>query len=121
MQVWTPSTRPRNDGVFAVDLNPGDGKPFAIISLSEDGTTALVIQSVYDADRLIRAAAEAKDQLIEATGAVVRVAVPMCPAEHPSGAWGCTLDAGHDGPHKSVDTNGDVRKEWDNEHAASRS
>jgi hypothetical protein len=43
----------------------------------------------------------------------------ICPAEHPSGMWGCTLPPGHDGPHKSVTLDGKVRREWADEPAES--
>lgn len=71
MQIWTPSADVRDEGDFHVRLNPAPttGKPFAAVQLSEDHHTQLIVQSVADADRLIRAAIEAKRLLIEAAAA----------------------------------------------------
>jgi hypothetical protein len=73
MQIHTPSPMPLDDGDFPVQLNTVNRHPFAIIDLDELGTR-IYVENVKDADRLIRAAVAAKDLLIEATGAVVRVA-----------------------------------------------
>lgn len=65
MQLWIPDPTVRADGEFAVRLNPGQPHrgPFAIIDLSESGTTALVIHSAEECDRLIAAATRAKSLL----------------------------------------------------------
>jgi len=60
MQIWQPGYQVRDDGDYAVTFNPGNDRPFAIIDLSGDRGTALVIQSPEEADRLIRAAVKAK-------------------------------------------------------------
>jgi hypothetical protein len=60
MQIWYPGPEVRDDGDYAVRPNPGsNGRPFAVITLSEDGQTALVVQSAQEARRLIKAACEA--------------------------------------------------------------
>jgi hypothetical protein len=69
MQIWTPEPDV-GDGEFAVRLNPGEASrnPFAVIDLSEDGGTALVMQSAEECDRLIRAAEAAKQLLTAGEG-----------------------------------------------------
>lgn len=64
MQVRTPGAWPRDEGDFAVRGNGGNGDPFATISLDEDGKLQLVMASPEDCDRLIRAAAAAKDMIL---------------------------------------------------------
>lgn len=68
MQVITPGAWPRDDGDFAVDVNGGKGKPFATIYLDEERRLKLNMQSVDDCDRLMKAAAAAKNLLIEHAG-----------------------------------------------------
>jgi hypothetical protein len=68
MQVWTPSADVRRDGEFGLHLNPGNGRPFVLIYLSEDTLTALCMQSASDCDRLIDAAAGAKKMLLGDAG-----------------------------------------------------
>lgn len=61
MQINTPYPGVRDDGDYEVRLNTYRPEhPFAIISLSEDHQTGLTIESVDEADRLIKAATEAK-------------------------------------------------------------
>ena len=68
MQVWTPSADVREEGGFGLRLNPGRGRPFVLIYLSEDTLTALCMQSASDCDRLIEAAAQAKTMLLGDAG-----------------------------------------------------
>lgn len=60
MQIWYPGPEVRDDGDYAVTRNPGKSHPFVIITLSDDGRTALIVQSAEEADRLIKAAVKAK-------------------------------------------------------------
>jgi hypothetical protein len=69
MQIWQPGYDVRDDGDYAVTLNPGNGTPFAIIELSGDGRTALIVQSPEEADRLFKAAVKAKRLLAPAESA----------------------------------------------------
>ena len=64
MQVRTPSAYPRDDGDFNVTGNGGRGDPFAMIELSEDGALELVMQTLEDCDRLARASAMAKEEIL---------------------------------------------------------
>jgi hypothetical protein len=120
MQVWTPAPSVRGDGEFAVRLSPGDGKPFAVIDLSEDGETALVVKTPAECDRLIRAAMALRSMLLgetsgplppyvspytAASAAEVADGVDACPAQ-----WGatdspsrCARPSGHDGNHEDTD------------------
>lgn len=68
MQVRTPSAWPRDDGDFTVTHNPGRGNPFTEITLDEDGLLKLIMTSVDDCDRLIKAAVTSRDLLIEHAG-----------------------------------------------------
>lgn len=104
MQVWTPSAQPKDDGEFDVRLNPGtkSGGPFAIIGLSEDGMTALTIESPADCDRLIKAVIQAKSMLLgETAPPVPQGDKPLC-GEAKAGVGGvmCTRPADHAGGHK---------------------
>ena len=63
MQIWAPRPESRDDGEFAVHLNPGQGEPFVVIELSEDRQTALIIQSIGECDRLLAAVTRAKSLL----------------------------------------------------------
>lgn len=83
MQVWTPSAQPKDEGEFEVRLNPGDGKPFAIINLAEYGETALNMQTVADCDRLIKAAALAKSMLLGETSPAIPALAAQCEQPHP--------------------------------------
>jgi hypothetical protein len=67
MQIWTPTEQPKDEGEFDVHFNPG-GKsdPFTVIRLSEQGGSALCMQSVDECDRLIRAATKARELLATA-------------------------------------------------------
>ena len=62
MRIDTPSIR---EDDFPVDLNPGYGNPWGDIILSEDGRTRLQWVHEDDCDRLIKGAAELKQQIIE--------------------------------------------------------
>jgi hypothetical protein len=70
MRIDTPSLRA--DG-FKVDLNPGYGKPWGDILLTEDGCTRLQWVHEDDCDQIIKAAAELKSQIIDSR---TRAAVP---------------------------------------------
>lgn len=64
MRIHTPTPRPREEGDFGIRVNPGDGDgPFAMIALSEDERTEICLDSLDDADRLVRAAVAAKRML----------------------------------------------------------
>jgi hypothetical protein len=63
MQVWTPHADTRDDGEFAVHLNPGKTDPFAVIELSEGGATSLVMQTISECDRLMAAVTRARSLL----------------------------------------------------------
>lgn len=64
MYVDTPTGYPRDDGDFPVRTNPGNSNdPFAIIDLNETGTLSLRLDSLADADRLLRAAGTARAKL----------------------------------------------------------
>lgn len=58
MQIHGPSETPKG---ISVRLNPGSGQPFAILDF---GSTEIYLQSVADADELIRAAVDAKRLLL---------------------------------------------------------
>jgi hypothetical protein len=62
MRIDTPSIR---EDDLPVDLNPGYGKPWGDIILSKDGRTRLQWVHEDDCDRLIKAAAELKNQIID--------------------------------------------------------
>lgn len=68
MQIIERGHYPRATGDYTVELNPGRGRPFAQITLDEDGKLALNMLSVDDCDRMIKAAAAAKALLIEHAG-----------------------------------------------------
>ena len=67
MQLEIPDAR--EDGDFAVHLNPGSGDPFGHIELTKDGRVRLRWLREDDCDRLIRAAADLKDKLIKSRNA----------------------------------------------------
>ena len=97
MQIWTPTQQPRQDGEFAVHLNPGNGEPFAVIALSRDGQSALTMESAADCDRLVRAAVQAKSLLLGETSESVRVpAVPQPPTSGLVPAEDATITPGTD-------------------------
>lgn len=100
MQIWYPGYEIRKDGDFAVTHNSNKGgRPFAVINLSEDGVTALVVQSAKEADRLIAAAVEAK-RLLDPP--VITDSGRDCDQANPvSGAW-CHRDGDH-GVHRDTD------------------
>lgn len=64
MQIRTPRAQLR-DTDFGIRLNGGRGEPFATIELDENYETEIVVESLGDCDRLLRAAAAAKALLIE--------------------------------------------------------
>lgn len=62
MRIDTPNLRADD---FKVDLNPGYGNPWGDIILTDDGRTRLQWVHEDDCDRLIKAAAELKSQIID--------------------------------------------------------
>lgn len=73
MQIWYPGPHVQDDGDYDVELNPGSrNEPFAIINLGGHiggAGTALVIQDLEEAQRLLRAARKAERMLSEAKAA----------------------------------------------------
>jgi hypothetical protein len=130
MQIWTPSAYPRDNGDFDVSLNPGSksGKPFAIINLSEDGASALVMHTAAECDKLIKAAALAKSMLLGETSEPVPQPAGEphralrgereCLAEsepvppRAPGTYVCTAQAGHGGEHVSFNPGGGEFYRW---------
>ena len=100
MQILTPSPLPKDHGDFPVRLNPGAAgrHPFAVIILDDLGETRIFIETTGDADRLIRAACEAKGLLI--------AAMSWCTATDTAGGitWYCELPALHPGDHTAPGT-----------------
>jgi len=111
---------------------PGKTGP-AIIDIGSDALGFyLMLDTPADCDALIAAAVEAKRLLdppavadraragAAASGfEPVAAAEPaqsygLCPSDHPSGGYGCTLKRGHGGPHQSVEPlTGKARATWD--------
>jgi hypothetical protein len=93
MRVHVPAPRPREAGDFPVHANPGsDGKPFAIIRLSEDYQTEICLDSLDDADRLVRAAMLAR-QMLEAI--IAREPHPFNGGVPQSAGWCGTCGLSH--------------------------
>jgi hypothetical protein len=64
MQVRGPEPSTRESGDYAVRVTKGYGDPRAFISLDEDGAFQLYDVRPDDCDRLIRAAADAKEKIL---------------------------------------------------------
>jgi hypothetical protein len=64
MRIETPRPSPREDGDYAVWVTMGYGDPDAIIHLAKNGTLDLRDVHADDCDRLIRAAARAKEEIL---------------------------------------------------------
>ena len=64
MQIETPRPCPRDTGDYSVWVTKGYGDPRAVIHLAESGTLDLRDVHVEDCDRLIRAAAQAKEEIL---------------------------------------------------------
>lgn len=66
MQLHTPHPHLRKEGDFPAGVNPGYGAPFGTITLSEDDWPRFELGALSedDCDRLIRAAAKVKTELI---------------------------------------------------------
>ncbi len=64
MRIETPRPSPREDGDYGVWVTMGYGDPEATIHLAENGTLDLRDIRAGDCDRLIRAAAKAKDEIL---------------------------------------------------------
>ena len=88
MQIHGPSESP--DGI-AVRLNPGTRARFAVVDF---GSTEIFVESVADADELIKAAVRAKDLLLGAPETPER-----CGQTRPLGDEPCALPPGHGGWH----------------------
>ena len=63
MQIHGPSEQPASIGVR---LNPGANGPFAVVDF---GSTRIYVESIADADMLIKAAIEARSLLLGETTA----------------------------------------------------
>ena len=95
MQIHGPSESP--DGI-AVHLNPSTrGEPFAVVDF---GSTEIYLQSIADADELIKAAVRAKDLLLGAPETPER-----CGQTRPLGDEPCALPPGHGGWHMDAHGN----------------
>lgn len=64
MRIDLPNPKPRDNGDYQVDVTSGYGKPNADIRLDEKGHLRLQYLDEGDCDRLIRAAAMAKEQIL---------------------------------------------------------
>ena len=135
MQIWYPGWTVRDDGDYGVTFNSGNENPFAIIRLSEDGNTALIVQSPEEADRLIKAAVKAKQLLVppspdaaEVLSAAITAGTPVlvtgdaaepCPAStvmEDDETLCCDRYAGHVGSHHAPGPDEGSEVAWSDAH-----
>jgi len=64
MELNIPRPAPSKDGDYRTFVNIGYGNPYAVIHLAEGGSLDLTGVQVEDCDRLIRAAAKVKEELL---------------------------------------------------------